>query len=91
MAPKECDELAAYLAEAQVKLATEKEVLEWWQTHAPEFPNVAVKAWQYLGCPATSATVERLFSKVGSSYCAKRKSSHASTLITDLAFTAANI
>ena len=44
------------------------------------FPNVAVMARQYLGCPATSATVERLFSKVGVAFSAKRKSSDAGTL-----------
>ena len=37
-------------------------------------------ARQYLGCPATSATVERLFSKVGVAFSAKRKSSEAATL-----------
>ena len=39
-------------------------------------------ARQYLGCPATSASVERLFSKVqlGIAFSAKRKRSEAETL-----------
>ena len=47
-------------------------------------------ARQYLGCPATSATVERLFSKVGIAFSAKRKSSEAATL-ESLMFTEANL
>ena len=42
-----------------------------------QFPNLEVMARQYLGCPATSATVERLFSKVGVAFSDKRKSSEA--------------
>ena len=52
----------------------------WWLEHQQQFPNLAVMARQYLGCPATSATVERLFSKVGIAFSAKRKSSEAATL-----------
>ena len=48
-------------------------VVEARQEHSKEFPNVAVMTRQYLGCPATSATVERLFSKVGIAFAAKRK------------------
>ena len=44
----------------------------------------------YLGCPATSATVERLFSKVGIAFSAKRKSSEAATL-EDLMFAKVNL
>ena len=44
------------------------------------FPNLEVMARQYLGCPATSATVERLFSKVGVAFSKRRKRSEAKTL-----------
>ena len=44
----------------------------------------------YLGCPATSATVERLFSKVGIAFSAKCKSSEAATL-EDLMFAKVNL
>ena len=37
-------------------------------------------ARQYLGCPASSASVERLFSAVGVAYADKRKSAGADTL-----------
>ena len=47
-------------------------------------------ARQYLGCPATSASVERLFSTVGICFSDKRKSSHADTL-SDLVFTKLNV
>ena len=55
--------------------------------HAAEFPNVAVMVRQFLGCPASlprprplTASVERLFSRVGIAFSAKRKSSEAGTL-----------
>ena len=47
-------------------------------------------ARQYLSCPATSASVERLFSIVGICFSDKRKSSQASTLA-DLVFTKINV
>ena len=52
----------------------------WWLEHRQQFPNLEVMARQYLGCPATSATVERLFSKVGVAFSKRRKSSEAKTL-----------
>ena len=39
--------------------------INWWANHVKDFPNLARMARQYLGVPATSATVERLFSVVG--------------------------
>ena len=74
------DELKAYLALPQVKIMTEQDMLQWWQENEGEYPNLAVMARQYLGCPATSAAVERLFSKVGIAFSKKAKSSQASTL-----------
>ena len=44
----------------------------------------------YLGCPATSATVERLFSAVGHAYDDKRQSANAGTL-QSLMFSKANV
>ena len=64
------------------------------QAHAilrPELIRVATMARQYLGCPASSASVERLyFSKVGIAFSAKRKSANADTLEC-LMFAAANL
>ena len=65
-------------------------VLAWWLEHQEQFPNLEVMARQYLGCPATSATVERLFSKVGIAFSAKRKSSEAATL-EDILFAQVNL
>jgi hypothetical protein len=84
------DELEAYLALPQIKYKTESDATEWWRTHSKEFPNVAVMARQYLGCPASSAAVERLFSQVGIAFAAKRKRSEAATL-EDIMFTRFNL
>ena len=46
----------------------------------PAVPEPRGVARQYLGCPATSATVERLFSKVGLAFSKLRKNSEAETL-----------
>jgi hypothetical protein len=84
------DELAEYLALPQIKYKTAEDALKWWREHEAKFPNVAVMARQYLGCPASSASVERLFSQVGIAFAAKRKSAEASTLH-DIAFAHANL
>ena len=74
------DELAAYLELPQIKYTTEQDMLDWWKKHQVEFPNVALMARQCLGCPASSASVERLFYAVGVAYAGKRKSAGADTL-----------
>ena len=84
------DELAEYLALPQMKFKTDYELLDWWRSRRVDFPNLEVMARQYLGCPATSASVERLFSCVGIAFSNKRKSSHASTM-KDMMFAHANL
>ena len=84
------DELAAYLALPQIEYATEWDAIEWWKKNVKKFPNLSVMARQYLGCPASSATVERLFSQVGIAFSDKRKSCYADT-ISDLMFTKLNV
>ena len=59
--------------------------VDWWKENAAKFPNLSVMARQYLGCPASSATVERLFSQVGIAFSDRRKSASAAT-ITDIIF-----
>ena len=76
----EKDELAEYLALPQIKYETEDDTTAWWRENQSKFPNVAVMARQFLGCPASSASVERLFSQVGIAFSAKRKSAEASTI-----------
>ena len=53
-------------------------------------PMTEEMARQYLGCPASSAAVERLFSKVGIAFSDKRKRSSAATL-EDLMFVCSNM
>ena len=62
----------------------------WWREHEYKYPNVAVMARQYLGCPASSASVERLFSRVGITFTDKRKSADPTTL-QDISFAQANL
>ena len=74
------DEVKAYLALPQIPNKNEWSGLEWWEENEKYFPNLAVMARQYLGCPATSATVERLFSAVGIFFSKKRRNTKAETL-----------
>ena len=41
------------------------DILVWWAAQEGEYPNLSRMARQYLGCPATSASAERLFSIAG--------------------------
>jgi hypothetical protein len=66
------------------------DVKEWWLANAERFPNVERMARQYLGCPASSAAVERLFSAVGIAFSDKCKNTSAATL-TDRMFARANL
>ena len=84
------DELAAYLSLPQVDWVSDWDALVWWEKNAKKFPNLSVMARQYLGCPATSATVERLFSQVGISFSQKRQSARAAT-VADIIFTKINV
>jgi hypothetical protein len=43
-------------------------ILEWWAENEKDFPQLSCMARQYLGCPATSASAERLFSIAGRVY-----------------------
>ena len=74
------DELKDYLALPQIKFKTERDATDWWLENRKKFPNLEVMARQYLGCPASSATVERLFSAVGIAFSAKRRCSDPSTI-----------
>ena len=84
------DELVKYLELPQITYKTEQDALDWWILHHRSFPNLGVMARQYLGCPASSASVERLFSAVGIAFSGKRKSSKSDTL-SDIMFARANL
>ena len=51
------DEFKAYRITKQIDNDNEWGGLEWWGKHEKKFPNMSVMARQYLGVPATSATV----------------------------------
>ena len=61
-----CDELEEYLALPAVSMDTD--VIIWWRRAHTQFPRLAAMARQFLATPATSAGVERLFSKAGLTY-----------------------
>ena len=88
------DELSAYLALPQVPVKTADgkflDTLGWWRANKDSFPRIAHMARQYLGVPASSATVERLFSGIGLTFSDLRKSVHESTTV-DLAWTKFNV
>ena len=48
--------------------------LDFWKTHRGSYPILSKLARQYLGIPATSVPVERLFSQAGELISAKRNS-----------------
>jgi hypothetical protein len=48
------------------------DVLNWWKDRVRTLPRLARVARQYLGIPASSATVERIFSRAGSAMTKKR-------------------
>ena len=56
-------QLQAYMQVQQVPNDTDP--LMWWKQHQQEFPDLARMARQYLAVPATSASPERFFSRVG--------------------------
>ena len=58
-------EIDKYLDEV---VAIEIDPLQWWSTNEKRFPHVARRARQFLGCPATSASAERVFSLAGRLY-----------------------
>jgi hypothetical protein len=56
-------QLQAYMQVQQVPNDTDP--LMWWKQHQQEFPDLTRMARQYLAVPATSASPERFFSRVG--------------------------
>ena len=56
------------------------DALDWWASREARFPNLCRMVRQYLGCPASSASVERLFSAVERDFSKLRKHMKAGTL-----------
>ncbi|CAB5208334.1 unnamed protein product [Rhizophagus irregularis] len=57
---EEKDELSIYLNEGVAPGKTD--ILMWWKLHEIEYPNLSKMARDYLSIPATSASMERIFS-----------------------------
>ena len=62
------------------KLGVHSPILKWWKEHAVLFPYLSQVARRYLAMPATSASVERLFSVAGQVVTAKRNRLHPSSV-----------
>lgn len=64
------DKFKEYLALPQIKYTSERGPTECWIAHREQlmFTDLEVIARQYLGCPALSGSIERIFSKVGSAF-----------------------
>jgi hypothetical protein len=73
-------EMERYLIDV-LEVDLETDLLEWWRDICEaQYPRVARMARQFLGCPATSAGVERLFSKCGRAYNSLTQSQNEGTL-----------
>ena len=72
------DELELYFALPDATLITDP--LEWWPMHEELLPSLARMARQFLGVPASSAAVERLFSGVGQDFAKQRQAMNEQTL-----------
>jgi hypothetical protein len=74
------DELAEYLRLPALGAKMDVTLLEWWKMHALQFPLLSKMARQFHCCPASSAGVERLFSRAGRMHDAKKKGTKEVTL-----------
>ena len=72
------DELKLYFSLPDATLVTDP--LEWWPRHEKLLPSLSGMARQFLGVPASSAAVERLFSGVGQDFSKQRQSMSEETL-----------
>ena len=54
--------------------------LDWWARNEHRFPHLALMTRQYLGCPASSASAERMFSLAGRLFSDLRQSMNDGTL-----------
>ena len=72
------DELKLYFSLPDASLDTNP--LEWWPKHEKLLPSLSRMARQFLGVPASSAAVERLFSGVGQDFSKQRQSMTEETL-----------
>ncbi|KAK3277620.1 hypothetical protein CYMTET_14389 [Cymbomonas tetramitiformis] len=74
------DQLDSYLALPQEPNEDGFDVMLWWNRNAATLPDVYRMARQFLGCPATTAGVERAFSAAGKMHDDLRKNTSEGTL-----------
>jgi hypothetical protein len=72
------DELKIYFSLPDASLDTDP--LKWWPRHEEMLPCLSRMARQFLGVPASSAAVERLFSGVGQDFAKQRQAMSEETL-----------
>jgi hypothetical protein len=65
-------EFQDYLQAPRISAANDP--LEWWKANRTRFPTLFPMAKSFLGCPATTAELERVFSKAGKLHDDQRKS-----------------
>ena len=77
-------EIERYLRLPQIPVfdssGNDQDILAWWRQEAPEFPHLSKMARQFLAAPASSASVERLFSSAGKMHDDVKKSTSEETL-----------
>ncbi len=74
------DQLDSYLSLPQEANEDGFDVMVWWNEKAKDLPDVYRMALQFLGCPATTAGVERTFSAAGRMHDDLRKNTEEDTL-----------
>ena len=55
------------------RISADDDPLEWWKENQTRFPTLFPMAKSFLGCPATTAELERVFSKAGKLHDDQRK------------------
>lgn len=76
-------EVDKYLALPQLPLqrnGKDTNPLDWWKMHAPQLPNLAMMARQFLAMPASSAGPERVFSAAGKMHDGLKKNQKETTI-----------
>ena len=76
------DELSAYMG--AITPPNDTCPLMWWKQHQNSFPSVALMARTFLGCPASTAGLERIYSKAGRMHSALKKNTTEETLKTKM-------
>ena len=74
------DQLDVYLSLPQEANSDVFDVMSWWNQKGEELPDLYRMARQFLGCPATTGGVERVFSAAGRMHDDFKKSTGEDTL-----------